>query len=155
MDNIKDDNYYLKKIVTDLQFLIEHTKGKSYKEVEADLVLIDSIMFRLIQIPNRNGNCVAGNWIDKYDLTEAQIDSVRSEEGIEIALAREGRTFTMFLNGIPVTDYTVNAEGADTAKVFPAFVFVDDSKQSARFFDYACTIKRVITKRNGRTRLQA
>lgn len=50
MDNIKDDNYYLKKIVTDLQFLIEHTKGKSYKEVEADLVLIDSIMFRLIQI---------------------------------------------------------------------------------------------------------
>lgn len=50
MDNIKDDNYYLRKIVTDLQFLIEHTKGKSYKEVEADLVLIDSIMFRLIQI---------------------------------------------------------------------------------------------------------
>ena len=40
MDNIKDDNYYLRKIVTDLQFLIEHTKGKSYKEVEADLVLI-------------------------------------------------------------------------------------------------------------------
>lgn len=98
----------------------------------------DNVVWK-IQIPNRNGNCVAGNWIDKYDLTEAQIDSVRSEEGIEIALAREGRTFTMFLNGIPVTDYTVNAEGADTAKVFPAFVFVDDSKQSARFFDYAFT----------------
>ena len=50
MDNIKDDNYYLRKIATDLQILIGHTKGKSYKEVEADLVLIDSTMFRLVQI---------------------------------------------------------------------------------------------------------
>ena len=50
MDNVKDDGYYLNKILTDLQFLSEHTEGKTYEEVEADLVLVDCIMFRLIQI---------------------------------------------------------------------------------------------------------
>lgn len=50
MDNKKDDGYYLSKILDDLHFLIEHTNGKSYGEVESDPVLIDCIMFRLVQI---------------------------------------------------------------------------------------------------------
>lgn len=50
MDNVKDDRYYLNKIIDDLQFLISHTNGKSYNDVESDPVLIDCIMFRLIQI---------------------------------------------------------------------------------------------------------
>ena len=50
MDNKKDDKYYLGKVLDDLKFLIEHTHGKSYNEVEADPVLIDCIMFRLVQI---------------------------------------------------------------------------------------------------------
>ena len=50
MDNVKDDGYYLDKVLTDLQFLAEHTKGKTYDEIEADPVLTDCIMFRLIQI---------------------------------------------------------------------------------------------------------
>ena len=50
MDNVKNDGYYLDKILLDLQFLIEHTEGKTYDEVESDPVLIDCIMFRLIQI---------------------------------------------------------------------------------------------------------
>ena len=27
MDNFKNDNYYLKKIVNDIDFIIEHTEG--------------------------------------------------------------------------------------------------------------------------------
>lgn len=50
MDNVKDDKYYLDKILGNLQFLIEHTKGKSYDEINSDPVLIDCIMFRLVQI---------------------------------------------------------------------------------------------------------
>ncbi len=37
MDNKKDDKYYLGKVLDDLKFLIEHTHGKSYNEVEAFL----------------------------------------------------------------------------------------------------------------------
>lgn len=50
MDNKKDDVYYLGKIVADLEFLIEHTSGKTKDEIENNEILVDSIMFRLIQI---------------------------------------------------------------------------------------------------------
>ena len=29
MDNVKNDKYYLEKIISDLGFIIEHTKGKT------------------------------------------------------------------------------------------------------------------------------
>lgn len=54
MDNIKDDKYYLGKIIADLEFLINHTKGKTLGELESDPVLIDSVMFRIIQIAENN-----------------------------------------------------------------------------------------------------
>lgn len=50
MDNKKDNNYYINKIVTDLAFIIEHTSGLTQPELEHDEILIDSVMFRLIQV---------------------------------------------------------------------------------------------------------
>lgn len=50
MDNIKDNGYYLQKIITDLAFIVAHTEKLSKRELESDEVLIDSVMFRLIQI---------------------------------------------------------------------------------------------------------
>ena len=50
MDNVKNDSYYLSKMVADLEFMIEHTKGKTSDEIEANPLLMDSIMFRLVQI---------------------------------------------------------------------------------------------------------
>ena len=50
MDNKKDNRYYLEKIMTDLSFVIEHTKNLSQAEVKNNEILVDSIMFRLIQI---------------------------------------------------------------------------------------------------------
>lgn len=50
MDNQKNDQYYLKKVVTDLGFILEHTEGLSQEQLEANEVLVDSVMFRLIQV---------------------------------------------------------------------------------------------------------
>lgn len=50
MDNKKTDIYYLKRIVKDLTFIIEHTEGLSKKQLEENEVLVDSVMFRLIQV---------------------------------------------------------------------------------------------------------
>lgn len=50
MDNKKTDIYYLKRIVNDLTFIIEHTEGLSKKQLEENEVLVDSVMFRLIQV---------------------------------------------------------------------------------------------------------
>ena len=50
MDNKKGNLYYLDKILTDLKFLKEHTFNKTQSDIENDEVLVDCIMFRLIQI---------------------------------------------------------------------------------------------------------
>ena len=51
MDNIKDDRYYLNRIITDISFILAHTdRIASIEAFESDEVLLDSVMFRLIQI---------------------------------------------------------------------------------------------------------
>lgn len=50
MDNIKNDGYYIRKIITDLSFVLSHTEGLSQEQFEQNDILIDSVMFRLIQI---------------------------------------------------------------------------------------------------------
>ena len=50
MDNVKDDRYYVNKILTDISFLIEHTKTITKQQLTEDEVLQDCVMFRLVQI---------------------------------------------------------------------------------------------------------
>ena len=50
MDNAKNDYFYLEKIKNDLRFVIDHTSGKTKEEIESNELLVDSIMFRIIQI---------------------------------------------------------------------------------------------------------
>lgn len=55
MDNVKNDSYYLEKITKDLKFLIAHTQNMTLKDMQKDEILLDSIMFRLIQISENSG----------------------------------------------------------------------------------------------------
>lgn len=55
MDNEKNDKYYIKKILADLEFLIQHTQGLTQKDIKTNELLLDSIMFRIIQI-SENSN---------------------------------------------------------------------------------------------------
>lgn len=50
MGERKNDSYYLSKIVTDLGFLIAHTNGLTKAQMKENEVLLDCIMFRLVQI---------------------------------------------------------------------------------------------------------
>ncbi|MFK5882984.1 MAG: DUF86 domain-containing protein [Candidatus Izemoplasma sp.] len=50
MDNKKDNRYYINKILIDLDFLIKHTNNITKDEFVRNELLIDSIMFRFIQI---------------------------------------------------------------------------------------------------------
>ena len=50
MDNVKGDRFYLEKIVTDLKFVIDHTKDMTQTEMEENDLLIDSVMFRIVQM---------------------------------------------------------------------------------------------------------
>jgi uncharacterized protein with HEPN domain len=50
MDNKKNNEYYINKILVDLDFLIKHTKDITKDEFGKNELLLDSIMFRFIQI---------------------------------------------------------------------------------------------------------
>lgn len=55
MDNVKNDAYYIKKMLRDIKFIMEKTKGISLEELEENEVLCDSVLFRLIQISENSG----------------------------------------------------------------------------------------------------
>lgn len=50
MDNIKNDNYYINKIITDLEFINQHMKNVDLEELSKNDILLDSMLFRMIQI---------------------------------------------------------------------------------------------------------
>ena len=68
MDNIKNDIYYVQKIRKDLEFIVEHMKNIDMKELNRDEVLLDSMMFRMIQISEN-----AKKLSDEYKLMHGNI----------------------------------------------------------------------------------
>ena len=50
MSNQKNDAYYIQKILTDLRFIVKHMDGVTVRELEENEILLDSMMFRLIQV---------------------------------------------------------------------------------------------------------
>ena len=50
MDNAKDDSYFANKVRDDLIFIVNHTKDIDKEELSNNEILLDSMMFRLIQI---------------------------------------------------------------------------------------------------------
>ena len=50
MDNTKNDSYYAEKMKTDLKFIIEHMKNVDLEALSENEVLLDSMLFRTIQL---------------------------------------------------------------------------------------------------------
>ena len=50
MDNVKNDNYYIQKIRKDLEFIVAHMRNVDLEELNANELLLDSMLFRMIQI---------------------------------------------------------------------------------------------------------
>lgn len=50
MDNLKNDQYFVRKIQEDLAFIIKYMKNVDGEELAHNELLLDSMMFRLIQI---------------------------------------------------------------------------------------------------------
>ena len=50
MDNVKNDAYYLERLKNDMAFIIRHMKDTTSEELGRNELLLDSMLFRLIQI---------------------------------------------------------------------------------------------------------
>ncbi len=68
MDNIKNNEYYIQKIKTDLEFIVSHMNGVSKDEFYKNDILQDSMMFRMIQISE---NCK--KLTDDYKLLRPEV----------------------------------------------------------------------------------
>ena len=54
MDNVKNDAYYVKRLKHDLEFVVTHMKNVDIEELNANEVLLDSMLFRMIQISEKD-----------------------------------------------------------------------------------------------------
>ena len=68
MDNTKNDQYYVQKIRKDLFFIVEHMKDVEQEELSKNEVLLDSMLFRMIQISEN-----AKKMTDEYKREHSQI----------------------------------------------------------------------------------
>lgn len=50
MDNVKNDHYYIQKIKQDLEFIVLHMQDVDLEELNANEILLDSMLFRMIQL---------------------------------------------------------------------------------------------------------
>lgn len=78
MDNIKNDAYYIKKMLKDIKFIIEKTKGITLGELEANEVLCDSVLFRLIQISENSVKLTAEFKANHSDILWQAIKGMRN-----------------------------------------------------------------------------
>ena len=63
---VKNDKYYRDKLVEDVDFIIEHMANQTQESLEGDPVLLDSMMFRLIQVSESAKNLSEG-FKNEYD----------------------------------------------------------------------------------------
>lgn len=66
MDNVKNDKYYIEKIIKDLNFILENAGGFTQIQLQNNEILIDSIMFRLIQV-SENSDKLTEEFKEKYN----------------------------------------------------------------------------------------
>lgn len=60
MDNSKGYDYYISKIIDDIRFIIDNTKGVTNDDFEKDIILNNAICFRFIQV-SENANKIPNN----------------------------------------------------------------------------------------------
>ena len=75
----KDDMYYVEKIIDDLKFVIDHTKGLTTEEIKQNELLVDSIMFRIIQISENDNKLSSMFKIENKDIPWASIKGMRNK----------------------------------------------------------------------------
>lgn len=68
MDNAKTNSYYIEKIRKDLEFIVDHMQNVDIEELNANEVLLDSMMFRMIQL-----SANAKKLTDEYRITHGEI----------------------------------------------------------------------------------
>ena len=74
MDNVKNDAYFVERILTDLHFIANHMNGVTQEKLEEDEIFLNAMLFRLIQV-----------WESARKLTEEYKAAHKSIPWVDIA----------------------------------------------------------------------
>ena len=67
MDNVKNDAYYIERILNDLAYISRHMKEVDSQAFSSDEILQDAMMFRLIQI-SENARKLTDKYKERYSI---------------------------------------------------------------------------------------
>ena len=101
MDNIKNDTYYIAKIIKDIDFIIKNMSSVSVEDFSKNEILQDSMMFRLIQISEN-----AKKLSDTYKMQHSEIPwtdlyGLRNKIVHEYGRVDMGIVYDTLVNDIP------------------------------------------------------
>jgi uncharacterized protein with HEPN domain len=97
----KNDLYFVKRIIDDLEFIINHTKNKTIDEIKENELLVDSIMFRIIQI-SENDNRLSNTFkIENSSIPWAAIKGMRNKIVHDYAIINFEIVYDTIFVGIP------------------------------------------------------
>lgn len=79
MDNIKNDDYYISKIKTDLEFIVNHMIDVDIEELNNNDVLLDSMLFHMIQISENTKGLTQEYKLSRPDVPWNAISGLRNK----------------------------------------------------------------------------
>ena len=101
MDNTKNDAYYIDKIIDDLKFIIKHMEDVNEEDLGENEVLLDSMMFRLIQI-SENAKSLSDEYKDNIsDIPWSDIYGLRNRIVHDYGNVDLGIIFSTLKDDIP------------------------------------------------------
>ena len=78
MDNIKDDKYYIGKIIEHIDVVLQNTAGLNLEQLKENEILLDSVMFRFIQIAETAQSLSPSFKEETYTLPWHELSGIRN-----------------------------------------------------------------------------
>lgn len=102
MDNLKNDAYYYNRIVQDLSFIKKHMRDTDMEELGKNEILLDSMLFRLIQI-SENSRKLSDEYKDsKQDIPWNAMYGLRNRIVHDYGNVDLGIVYETLTNDIPI-----------------------------------------------------
>lgn len=142
MDNIKNDKYYVNKIVENIDFILAHCDNLSLEDLSNDEVLVDSMMFRFIQIAE-NAQELSQGFINTFsDLPWRELNGIRNRIVHAYDVVRVDIVYDTIKNDLPTFRETLS-EAFPNAETIEALKEAEEMKKHPERYPVCSTIEEL------------
>ena len=101
MNNIKNDNYFIQKIIESIDFIINNTKDIEYEQFVNDDVITSAICFHFIQLSENVSRLSDSFVIEHQDVEWCKIKGLRNRIVHDYGNVQLDRLFVTIKNDLP------------------------------------------------------